>query len=239
MSFVEKAVAPHSSTLVWRIPWTEQPGRLRSMGSQSWTRLSNWTADPESSLKLSRQTNGHGWFLSGFVCSLWPGLGIQVISCLSAPFLPLPPGIRGKQSCDARITGCIFPRGLAQQLLIKSLLWGLFLFLGGGGNLPKTSPWGAVCSFLRDLLLVTLHSFRLLWASCNLESPGICCFRSSSLQPLFFHCVSSVWKKRGLVGTCDHRALKLDWNLWEGRYQLSWGSLLFFCPMWGQPKVKA
>ena len=30
----EKAVATHSSTLAWKIPWTEQPGRLQSMGSQ-------------------------------------------------------------------------------------------------------------------------------------------------------------------------------------------------------------
>jgi len=28
-----KAVAPHSSTLAWKIPWTEEPGRLQSMGS--------------------------------------------------------------------------------------------------------------------------------------------------------------------------------------------------------------
>ena len=31
---VEKAMAPHSSTLAWRIPWREEPGRLQSMGSQ-------------------------------------------------------------------------------------------------------------------------------------------------------------------------------------------------------------
>ena len=30
---MEKAVAPHSSTPAWRIPWTEEPGGLRSMGS--------------------------------------------------------------------------------------------------------------------------------------------------------------------------------------------------------------
>ena len=29
----EKAMAPHSSTLVWKIPWTEKPGRRQSMGS--------------------------------------------------------------------------------------------------------------------------------------------------------------------------------------------------------------
>ena len=30
---LEKAMAPHSSALAWKIPWTEEPGRLRSMGS--------------------------------------------------------------------------------------------------------------------------------------------------------------------------------------------------------------
>ena len=29
----EKAMAPHSSTLAWKIPWTEEPGRLQSVGS--------------------------------------------------------------------------------------------------------------------------------------------------------------------------------------------------------------
>ena len=31
---LEKAMAPHSSTLAWKIPWMEEPGRLQSMGSQ-------------------------------------------------------------------------------------------------------------------------------------------------------------------------------------------------------------
>ena len=30
----EKAMAPHSSTLAWKLPWTEEPGRLQSMGSR-------------------------------------------------------------------------------------------------------------------------------------------------------------------------------------------------------------
>ena len=38
-TFSEKAMAPHSSTLAWKIPWTEEPGGLQSMGSQ----LSNFT----------------------------------------------------------------------------------------------------------------------------------------------------------------------------------------------------
>ena len=37
-------MAPHSSTLAWKIPWTEEPGRLQSMGvTKSRTRLSDFT----------------------------------------------------------------------------------------------------------------------------------------------------------------------------------------------------
>ena len=31
---LEKEMAPHSSILAWKIPWTEEPGRLQSMGLQ-------------------------------------------------------------------------------------------------------------------------------------------------------------------------------------------------------------
>ena len=31
--YMEKAMAPHSSTLAWKIPWMEEPGGLQSMGS--------------------------------------------------------------------------------------------------------------------------------------------------------------------------------------------------------------
>ena len=47
---LEKEMATHSSTLAWRIPWAEEPGRLQSMGSlrvhgvaKSRTRLSDFT----------------------------------------------------------------------------------------------------------------------------------------------------------------------------------------------------
>ena len=47
---LEKEMAPHSSTLAWKIPWTEEPGRLQSMESQrvghDWaTSLSLFTRD--------------------------------------------------------------------------------------------------------------------------------------------------------------------------------------------------
>ena len=38
---LEKRMSTHSSILAWRIPWTEEPGGLQSMHSQSQTRLSD------------------------------------------------------------------------------------------------------------------------------------------------------------------------------------------------------
>ena len=42
---LEKAKAPHSSTLAWRIPWREEPGRLHTVHgvTKSRTRLSDFT----------------------------------------------------------------------------------------------------------------------------------------------------------------------------------------------------
>ena len=38
---LEEEMATHSSILAWSIQWTEKPGRTQSMGSQSWTQLSD------------------------------------------------------------------------------------------------------------------------------------------------------------------------------------------------------
>ena len=35
-------MAAHSSTLAWKIPWAEEPDGLQSVGSRSWTRLSDF-----------------------------------------------------------------------------------------------------------------------------------------------------------------------------------------------------
>ena len=40
---LEKKMATHSSTLAWKIPWTEKPSGLQSMGSQSQTRVRDFT----------------------------------------------------------------------------------------------------------------------------------------------------------------------------------------------------
>ena len=41
---LEKEMTTHSSTLAWKIPWTEEPGKLQSYGvAKSWTQLNNFT----------------------------------------------------------------------------------------------------------------------------------------------------------------------------------------------------
>ena len=47
------AMAPHSSTLAWKVPWAEEPGRLQSMGS--WRVGQNWV----TSLSCLREGNGN------------------------------------------------------------------------------------------------------------------------------------------------------------------------------------
>ena len=52
---MEKAMAPHSSTLAWKIPWTEEPGRLQSMREESDT-----TERPHFHFSLSCIGEGNG-----------------------------------------------------------------------------------------------------------------------------------------------------------------------------------
>ena len=54
--FSEKAMAPHSSTLAWKIPWMEEPGRLQSMGSRG----SDTTERLHFHFSLSCIGEGHG-----------------------------------------------------------------------------------------------------------------------------------------------------------------------------------
>ena len=55
---LEKEMATHSSILAWRIPWTEEPGRLQSMGSQE-------------SDTTERLTHTQWWVLEPTPCGYW------------------------------------------------------------------------------------------------------------------------------------------------------------------------
>ena len=66
-------MAPHSSTLAWKIPWAEEPDRLQSMGSQR--RLSDFTftfhfhaLEKEMAVFLPGESQGRGSLVG---CRLW------------------------------------------------------------------------------------------------------------------------------------------------------------------------
>ena len=53
---LEKEMATHFSILAWKIPWTEEPSRLQSRGSQSQTQLSDFTFTLSLANNLYSQT---------------------------------------------------------------------------------------------------------------------------------------------------------------------------------------
>ena len=67
---LEKAMASHSSTLAWKIPWMEEPGGLQSMGSLGQTRLSDFTFSFHF-LALEKEMATH----SGVFAWRIPGMG--------------------------------------------------------------------------------------------------------------------------------------------------------------------
>ena len=58
---VEKEMATHSSTLAWKIPWTEEPARLQSMGSHSRTRVSAFPFFLSLSVRVLTHTYKRAW----------------------------------------------------------------------------------------------------------------------------------------------------------------------------------
>ena len=88
----EKAMAPHSSTLAWKIPWAEKPGRLQSIGSRrvghNWeTSLSlftfmhwkrKWQPTP---VFLPGESQGRGSLMR---CSLWVAQSQRRLKLLSS-----------------------------------------------------------------------------------------------------------------------------------------------------------
>ena len=89
---LEKAMAPHSSTFVWKIPWTEEPGRLQSMGSWRVKATSfliftfmHWKRKWQSTLVfLPREFQGRGSLVG---CRLWGHTELDMTEQLHFQFL--------------------------------------------------------------------------------------------------------------------------------------------------------
>ena len=97
----EKAMAPHSSTLAWKIPWTEEPGGLQSMGSRrvghDWaTSLSlftfmhwrrKWQPTPQCSCLENPRDGGAWWAAVYGVAQSWTRLKRLSSSSSSSSYL--------------------------------------------------------------------------------------------------------------------------------------------------------
>ena len=87
---LEKEMATHSSILVWKIPWTEEPGRLQSVGSQRVEH--DWATSLTHSLKFNIKTEYLRDFPLGLVvktspskvqgAGLIPGWGAKILHAL-------------------------------------------------------------------------------------------------------------------------------------------------------------
>ena len=83
---LEKGMATHSSTLDWKIPWTEEPGRLQSRGvAKSRTRLSDFTFTFREILFRSIQAWAHKYMA---VSEFWSTTMIKFLFCNLDSTLP-------------------------------------------------------------------------------------------------------------------------------------------------------
>ena len=68
-SMSEKATAPHSRTLAWKIPWAEEPGRLQSMGSlrvgHDWATSLSLFLFHALEKEMATQSSVHAWKIPG------------------------------------------------------------------------------------------------------------------------------------------------------------------------------
>ena len=108
---LEEKKATHSSILAWRIPWTEEPGRLQSMGSQRDMTVSDTTDMTEHTRSKQK----------AFSNSLKSGSGLVTSDSLQLyGQAPLSMGFSGKNTgvgCHALLQGILQTQRLNRSIL--------------------------------------------------------------------------------------------------------------------------
>ena len=161
---LEKGMATHSSILVCRILWTEEPGGLHSVGSQSWTRLSDEHTQPSLLLIYVQYTTFHKNHPIAIFCSFLSFLKLCLFLC---KYLSL-------YMCTLYIY--IFFFSFQVELpYILSLPWQqkreFHLALEVPTNYPDTDPW----------IELSLHlCLRAPWLSWSFSSSTSSSWRSRS-----------------------------------------------------------
>ena len=146
-------MATHSSILAWRIPWTEEPDRLQSMESQSWTRLSDFTFTFHFHA-LEKDMAIHSVFLPGesqrrgslVGCRLWgriesdtQGLGFAKVRSNGGPEKCMEQEIQRKQA-PCPVVGVRVTRAVIRLKARSGDVWAWWGGSQDGGGGPWAEP---------------------------------------------------------------------------------------------------
>ena len=170
---LEKEMATHSSTLAWNIPWTEDPGRLQSMGSQRVGH--NWVTSLQYGFTLRRKLDPV------------PVVSWSLFSCCWVPFLPW---LATAWTCiwnSWRLKPVPYKRENGTEMLScpgnpqDPAQFQSSDFTGAGSHLWRLSWWlSGPCSphprgiFFSIHLLLIYMSSSLKWVSCRIHRVGSC-----------------------------------------------------------------
>ena len=122
---LEKEMATHSSVLAWRIPGTEEPGRLLSMGSHSQTRL-KWLSSSSSS-SLSKEATGSHTAVYNNSCWRY----CWVFPCILLYFL--------SQPCHVSVSGMLLAISIRKPFHLLRQVRSLFFLTWMGFQVRKLS----------------------------------------------------------------------------------------------------
>ena len=106
---LEKAMAPHSSVLAWRIPGMAEPSGLPSMGSQSWTRLKRLSSSSSMTycfgLMYVKKIQENHFFLNSFINLFLAVLSLHCCVGFSLVAANVQNSCRGFCCCGAQALG--------------------------------------------------------------------------------------------------------------------------------------
>ena len=233
---LEKAMATHSSTLAWKIPWTEEPGRLQSMGSwrvgHDWaTSLSlftfmhwrrKWQPTP---VFLPGESQGR-WSLVG--CCLWGHTESDTTEATQQ-----------QQQQQHRNHSCLAQSfcwwGQVHRMWMNAYFWycGRWVFcllLGLHLCSDLTANWSLICVlYKKKNSAYIVHRMCIAWSFCALCAGNSCHVIPAPLGtcpvphsiPVPVVCVSGMWKYSGM-----------NWGIsfppfWSTGKSWNVGSLLF------------
>ena len=169
---LEKEMAIHSRAIAWKIPWTEEPGRLQSMGSQrvghDWaTPLFTFTIHSKWKIIMLLSTSRNLDRAQDVVC--WCCLVVKSCLTLCDPIDCSPPGSSVHGILQARILECVaipfsrqsfWPRDWTHRLNLPSAPAGRFFTAEPPGK-PQSPGWtNRNLANSADLLTVMLKQLK-------------------------------------------------------------------------------